>query len=232
MVAEIHHRHRDVSGGWLRPAVFGVMDGLVSNISLISGLAGGGGARHTVALAGLAGLMAGATSMAIGEYTSVRSQAEALGAELAVERAELHHSPAAEARELATILSGRGVDADLAAEVARQISRDPDAALRMHAREELGVDPDRPPSPVLAAGSSFLAFALGAAVPVLPFLLGASAFWLAALISGVVMFAVGALVSVVTTRSPVYSGLRQLMLGAAAAAATYAVGRLAGHALG
>jgi VIT1/CCC1 family predicted Fe2+/Mn2+ transporter len=232
MSGEIHHRHRDVSGGWLRPAVFGAMDGLVSNVSLISGLSGGGGARNTVVLAGLAGLTAGAASMAIGEYTSVRSQAEAMGAELAVERAELRRSPAAEARELAGILSGRGVDPDLAAEVARQISRDPDVALRMHAREELGIDPDHPPSAVRAAGASFLAFGIGALVPVLPYLLGGSAFWASALLSGVVMFVVGAVVSVVTTRSPLYSGLRQLVLGMLAAATTYAVGKLAGTALG
>ena len=166
---EVHHSHRDVTGGWLRPAVFGVMDGLVSNTALIAGVAGGGAPPRTVALAGLAGLVAGAFSMATGEYVSVASQTELARAEIEVEKAELRRVPEAEEAELAAIYRGRGVDDVTAREVARQLSRDPEQAWRVHAREELGVDPDDLPSPWTAATSSFGAFVVGAAVPLLPY---------------------------------------------------------------
>jgi VIT1/CCC1 family predicted Fe2+/Mn2+ transporter len=225
---EIHHGHRDVSGGWLRPAVFGAMDGVVSNLSLISGFTGGDATRHTVLLAGAAGLVAGAFSMGTGEYTSVRTQREAMTAEIAVERRELGRYPKAETAELAGIYRDRGVDATTAAEVARQISRDPEVALRVHAQEELGVDPDRLPSPALAAASSFTAFAIGAAVPLLPYILGASTLLAAALLAAVAMFVAGAFVSRFTERGALYSGGRQLVLGALAATATYGIGALVG----
>ena len=150
--AEIHHQHRDVTGGWLRPAVFGVMDGLVSNFALIAGVAGGGAEPGTVALAGLAGLVAGAFSMATGEYTSVASQTELTRAEIAVEQAEIRRRPEAELAELAGLYEARGVEPALARRVAEQLSRDPEQAWRVHAREELGVDPDDLPSPWTAAG--------------------------------------------------------------------------------
>ena len=140
--AEIHHSHRDVTGGWLRPAVFGVMDGLVSNTALVAGVAGGGGSRSTVLLGGLAGLAAGALSMATGEYTSVASQTELARAEIEVEKREIARVPHAEQAELAALYRRRGVDAATAAEVARQLSADPEQAWRVHAREELGIDPD------------------------------------------------------------------------------------------
>ncbi|TYK47795.1 VIT1/CCC1 transporter family protein [Actinomadura decatromicini] len=225
---ERHHQHRDVTGGWLRPAVFGAMDGLVSNFALIAGIAGGQASAKVVLLAGLAGLAAGAFSMAAGEYISVASQSELAEAEIEVERRELARHPAAEERELAGVFEARGVDPETAAEVARQLSRDPDEALQVHTREELGVTPGDLPSPLLAAGSSFLSFAVGALLPVLPYLLGASSLWPAAGIAGLGLFAAGALVSKVTTRAWWFGGTRQLLFGAAAAAITYGVGALIG----
>jgi vacuolar iron transporter family protein len=232
VTAEIHHSHRDVTGGWLRPAVFGAMDGLVSNLALIAGVAGGGAESSTVALAGLAGLAAGAFSMAAGEYNSVASQAELALAEIETERQEIARRPTAEQAELAELFRARGVDEDLAREVARQISRDPDQALMVHSREELGVDPNDLPSPVIAAGSSFLSFGMGALAPVLPYLFGASEVWLAVIVALAGLFACGALVGKVTARRWWFTGLRQLLLGAAAAAATYGFGRLVGAGLG
>ena len=228
VVPEHHHSHRDVTGGWLRPAVFGVMDGLVSNTALIAGVAGGGAPPRTVVLAGLAGLVAGAFSMATGEYVSVASQAELTRAEIEVEKAEIRRVPEAEEAELAGIYRARGVDAETAREVARQLSRDPEQVWRVHAREELGVDPDDLPSPWVAAGSSFAAFTVGAAVPLLPYVLGGTALLVPLLLALVALFGAGALVSRWTDRSAVYSGTRQLVLGAAATALTYAVGSAVG----
>jgi vacuolar iron transporter family protein len=225
---EIHHQHRDVTGGWLRPAVFGAMDGLVSNFALIAGVAGGQAEQKVVVLAGLAGLAAGAFSMAAGEYISVASQSELAAAEIAVERHELVNNPRAEQSELAGMFEERGVDPDLAAEVARQLSRNPDEALEIHAREELGVDPGNLPSPLVAAVSSFTSFALGAVLPLLPYLLGTHSLWPAAALAGIGLFTAGAVVSRVTARTWWFSGLRQLLLGGAAAALTYAVGALIG----
>jgi len=222
------HHHRDVTGGWLRPAVFGVMDGLVSNTALIAGVAGGGAPPRTVALAGLAGLAAGAFSMATGEYVSVASQAELTRAEIEIEKAELRRVPAAEQAELAAIYRSRGVDAETAAEVARQLSLDPETVWRVHAREELGVDPDDLPSPWTAAGSSFAAFTLGALVPLLPYLLGAATLLATVLLALLALFGAGALVSRFTDRGALYSGGRQLLLGAVAAALTYGIGTLVG----
>jgi VIT1/CCC1 family predicted Fe2+/Mn2+ transporter len=230
------HTHADVTGGWLRPAVFGLMDGLMSNFALIAGVAGGvagaGGGTATVVLAGLAGLASGAFSMAAGEYTSVASQAELAPAELAVERRELARSPDAEREELVRLYIARGVEAGLARQVATQLSRHPERALAVHAREELGVDPGGLPAPAKAAGVSFAAFALGASWPLLPYLLGATSLLPALILSVVGLFAAGALVSRVTARSWWWTGSRQLMLGGAAAALTYGVGTLVGTGLG
>lgn len=229
---EIHRHHRDVTGGWLRPAVFGVMDGLVSNAALIAGVVGGGAPASAVAVAGLAGLVAGACSMATGEYTSVASQSELVQAEIAVERAELARHPEDEQRELALLFQTRGLDADLAAEVAERLHRDPDVAWRVHVREELGVDPDDLPSPWVAAGASFLAFALGALVPLLPFLLGGASLGAALTLSVIALFAAGAAVARLTGRPAWFGGGRQLLLGAAAALVTFGVGSVVGTALG
>jgi VIT1/CCC1 family predicted Fe2+/Mn2+ transporter len=215
---EHHHDHRDVTGGWVRPAVFGVTDGLVSNTALIVGVAGAHVSAHNVILTGMAGLAAGAFSMATGEYVSVASQEELTRAEIAIEKAEIARVPQAEEAELAAIYVERGVEPVLAKEVARQLSVDPEQAWRVHAREELGVDPDDLPSPWTAAGSSFVAFALGAMVPLLPYLLGATGLALSVGLAGLGLFAAGALVSRFTTRHWLYAGARQMLLGAAAAA--------------
>ncbi|MFJ5935150.1 VIT1/CCC1 transporter family protein [Streptomyces sp. NPDC003444] len=226
-----NHTHRDVNGGWLRPAVFGAMDGLVSNLALMTGVAGGAVSSGTVAVTGLAGLAAGAFSMAAGEYTSVASQRELVQAELDVERRQLRKHPVDEMEELAALYVSRGVEPALAREVAMQLSKDPDRALEIHAREELGIDPDDLPSPAVAAVSSFGSFALGALLPVLPYLLGATALWPAVLLALLGLFACGALVARVTARGWLFSGMRQLALGGAAAAVTYGLGMVFGAAL-
>ncbi|MEU9748643.1 VIT1/CCC1 transporter family protein [Streptomyces niveus] len=226
-----NHTHRDVNGGWLRPAVFGAMDGLVSNLALMTGVAGGAVDRQTIVITGLAGLAAGAFSMAAGEYTSVASQRELVQAELDVERRELRTFPKDEMAELAELYESRGVEPELARQVAEQLSRDPELALEIHAREELGVDPDDLPSPMVAAVSSFGCFAMGALLPVLPYLFGATVLWPAVLVALFGLFACGALVARVTARSWWYSGLRQLALGGTAAALTYGLGTLFGAAV-
>jgi vacuolar iron transporter family protein len=224
----IGHQHRDVSGGWLRPAVFGSMDGLVTNVSLISGVGGGGLSHHTIVLTGLAGLAAGAFSMAAGEFVSVSSQNELVGSEVAKERYELEHNPGGEQAELAAMYRMRGVDPELAAEVARQISRRPDDALRVHVREELGVDPHELPSPITAAGASLVTFAVGALIPLLPYLLGFNALGAALILAAIAAFVGGGLVARITARPFWRGALRQLVLAAVAAGLTYGIGTLVG----
>ena len=225
---DIHHTHRDVTGGWLRPAVFGAMDGLVSNFALIAAFAGGSAKSHTVMLAGLAGLAAGAFSMAIGEYTSVTSQRELALAEIAIERREIARAPDAEVAELAGIYRRRGVDPHLAREVAQQMHADPEQAWRIHAREELGIDPDDLPSGFVAATSSFWAFAAGALIPVLPYLFSFGGILVALVLTAVALFGAGAMVARFTLRTWWYSGIRQLIGGAIAAAVTYGIGTAIG----
>jgi len=226
------HHHRDVSGGWLRPAVFGAMDGLVSNFALMAGVVGGDAGHRTIVLTGLAGLVAGACSMAAGEYTSVAAQRELVQAELEVERLELRRHPNEELAELAQLYVERGVEPKLAFEVAQQLTADPDRALEVHAREELGIDPEDLPSPLVAAGSSFVSFAVGALLPLLPYLLGAGSLLPALGLALVGLFGCGAVVSRVTARSWWFSGLRQLVLGGAAAGVTFVLGQLIGAHLG
>jgi VIT1/CCC1 family predicted Fe2+/Mn2+ transporter len=223
---EIHHSHRDVTGGWLRPTVFGMMDGLVSNFALIAGIAGASATSSDVSLAGLAGLVGGAFSMAAGEYVSVQSQNESTAAELEVERHELVHNAEAELDELTQMYIARRVDPALANEVASQLSRDPEQALLIHAQAELGVDPKQLPSPWLAAGSSLLSFSVGAFVPLLPYALGATSIWISAVLAVIALFVAGAAASRFTSRGWLYSGARQLVLGVLAAAVTYGVGSL------
>jgi VIT1/CCC1 family predicted Fe2+/Mn2+ transporter len=223
---EIHHDHRDVSGGWLRPTVFGMMDGLVSNFALIAGIAGASATSSNISLAGLAGLVGGAFSMSAGEYISVQSQNESAQAEIDVERHELTHNAAAEQAELAQMYVDRGVDPDLANKVAEQLSRDPDQALLIHAQAELGVDPQQLPSPWTAAYSSLLAFSVGAFIPLLPYVLGAKTVWYSAILAVVALFVAGVGASRFTSRSWLYSGVRQLVLGMLAAAVTYGVGTI------
>jgi VIT1/CCC1 family predicted Fe2+/Mn2+ transporter len=228
---ELHHSHRDVTGGWLRPATFGVMDGLVSNFALVAGVVGGGARGNVVIMTGLAGLVAGACSMASGEFTSVSSQTELMQAEIEVERAELKAHPEDEMRELALMYEAKGLRPELAAEVARELSSNPDIALDVHVREELGVDPNDLPSPWIAAGSSFAAFALGALIPLLPFLFGASSVLPALLLSVLGLVVTGGLVARITARPFWYGGGRQLLLGGLSAAVTYAIGLLVGTGL-
>ena len=224
--AEIHHQHRDVSGGWLRPTVFGMMDGLVTNFALILGLSGGHASHRVLVLGGIASLLAGALSMASGEYVSVQSQNESTHAELEVERHELRHNAAAELAELTQMYVARGVEPDLAAQVARQLSRDPDQALLIHAQEELGVDPTQLPSPYLAAASSLVSFSIGAFLPLLPYLAGTTSILASSIVSLAALFVAGAVSSRFTARSWAFAGTRQLVIGAFAAAVTYGIGSL------
>lgn len=225
---DVQHEHSDVTGGWLRPAVFGASDGLVSNFALIAGVAAGSTGSKIVVLAGTAGLAAGAFSMAAGEYISVRSQAEQALAEIETERNEIEKRPLAEERELAGMYVEKGLDPALAREVARQLSRDPAVALDVHVREELGLDPGALPSATLAAGSSFVSFAIGAFLPLLPYLLGANGLWPALVLTLLGLFLCGALVTRLTPRPWWYGGTRQVLIGAVAAAVTYGVGSLVG----
>jgi len=226
------HHHRDVNGGWLRPAVFGAMDGLVSNVSLISGVGAGGAAAHTVALTGLAGLVAGAFSMATGEYVSVSSQNELVQSEVAKEEHELRRNPIGEQAELAEAFVAQGVEPELARRVSAQISAQPDQGLTLHVREELGVDPRELPSPWIAAGASFGAFTVGAVIPLAPYLFGAHTLWLALVLSALGAVAGGGVVGRLTARPVWRSALRQLLLAGLAAGATYLIGTLIGASVG
>ncbi|WP_051452087.1 VIT1/CCC1 transporter family protein [Actinospica robiniae] len=226
------HHHRDVSGGWLRPAVFGAMDGLVTNVSLISGVGAGGGSVHTVALTGVAGLVAGAFSMATGEYVSVSSQNELVQAEVAKERNELKRNPIGERAELAAAFVAQGVEPELARKVVEQISAQPDHGLTLHVREELGVDPHDLPSPLTAAGASFASFTLGAIIPLAPYLFGSQLLWLALVLAALGALIGGGAVGKLTSRPVWFSALRQLLLAAVAAGATYLIGNLIGTGVG
>ena len=230
--AEAHeHSHADVSGGWLRAAVFGAMDGLVTNTALVAGVGGGGAGSRAIVLAGTASLVAGAISMALGEFTSVQTQNEQLDLEVEKERRELEVNPEGELAELTEMLRVRGVDDALAREVAEQLSRDPETALRLHIVAELGLSVEDRPSPWVAAVSSFFTFAAGALIPLLPYLFGASLLWVALLCGGIGLFAAGVISSRFTPRPWWFSGLRQLLFGAAAAGITYLVGSAIGVAV-
>ena len=221
-------QHRDVSGGRLRPAVFGAMDGLVTNVSLIAGVSGGGVLRHAVILSGWAGLVAGAFSMATGEFTSVKSQNEMVESEVAVEREGLAANPREERAELAASLVQRGVAPALAEEVAAQMSENPDEALRFHALEELGVDPGQLTSPYEATGLSFISFAIGAAVPLVPFLLGASVLWPSLAAATIALALSGGIVARLTRRPIALGAVRQVALAVLSAGVTYGLGRAIG----
>jgi vacuolar iron transporter family protein len=222
------HEHRDVSGGWLRPAVFGAMDGLVTNVSLIAGVGGGGGSQHAIVLTGLAGLAAGAFSMAAGEFVSVSSQNELVLSEVDKERHELRHNAANEEAELASMLRERGVSAATARQAAAEISAHPEKALAIHALEELGVNPAELPSPLVAAGASLASFAVGAVVPLFPYLIGFDTLGIALGLSALAAVVGGGMVARLTNR-PFWRGAsRQLMLGILAAGITYLIGLAVG----
>ncbi|WP_327138776.1 VIT1/CCC1 transporter family protein [Nocardia sp. NBC_01327] len=222
------HRHRDVSGGWLRPTVFGAVDGLVTNAALIAGVGGSGVAAHSIVLTGLAGLVAGAFSMGTGEYVSVTNQNELVAAEVALEADMLHRFPQEERAELVDRFRSYGADVDTAQRMADAVSRDPAQALQIHTRSELGVDPQDLPSPVLAGSASFVAFSLGAILPLIPYLLGVTSLIPSLVISGCALFAGGAVVGRMTGRPVLHSGFRQLALGAVSVAFTFAVGHVIG----
>ena len=226
--------HRAGQTGTLRATIFGVNDGLVSNLALVMGVAGAAPDPHIVLLAGIAGLLAGAFSMAAGEWVSMTSQRELFERQIALERAELAAIPEEEELELTMIYRRKGFSEDESAAIARRLMSDPEAALDTLVREELGLDPDQLGSPWGAAAGSFLAFAGGAALPVLPYLIlrESIAFWIALVLSLVALFVVGAAVSLLTGRSALLSGLRQSLIGGAAAAVTYAVGALVGVSVG
>ncbi len=226
----MEHHHRDIQGGTARAAVFGVSDGLVSNVSLILGIAGAGTAAGVVRLAGLAGLVAGAVSMAAGEYVSMRAQTELFERELDMERVELRRNPHVETVELSQIYASRGIHPDRAREMAEDIMADPDRALETHAREELGINPNALGSPVGAAVSSFVAFAVGALVPLLPWFF---AHGKVAVIASIVLGALGAVAVGVslarfTGRPPLRSAARQLGIAVLAAGLTFLIGRAVG----
>ncbi|MGH2629757.1 MAG: VIT1/CCC1 transporter family protein [Actinomycetota bacterium] len=213
--------------GTLRAAIFGVNDGLVSNAALIMGFAGADQSGSVIVLAGISGLLAGAFSMAAGEYVSMRVQREMLERMLHLEAHELGSDPESERAELAEIYERKGVPADLAEALSSALSEDPAVALDSHAREELGIDPDEGlGSPWGAAASSFVTFGLGALVPLVPFLFleGGPATIASAVVTGLALLGVGALTARVTGRSPVAAALRQFAIGAAAAIVTFAIG--------
>ena len=222
--------HRDVKGGTARAAVFGISDGLVSNVAIVLGFAGANPAPGLVRLAGLAGLIGGAVSMAAGEYVSMTAQAELLERELTKEREELRHRPSFEREELAEIYRARGMDDETAESAASQLMRDPDIALETHAREELGIDPGELGRPVSAAFWSLLTFSVGAMVPLLPwfFAAGMAAVVAAVVLAAVASLAVGAALARFTERPVLPSALRQLAFSAVPAAVTYVIGRAVG----
>jgi VIT1/CCC1 family predicted Fe2+/Mn2+ transporter len=228
------HRHRDVSGGWARAAVFGVSDGLVSNVALILGVAGASTDAPLVRVAGISGLLAGAFSMAAGEYVSVKAQNELIEREIEVERRSIEEKPEAETNELASIYEQRGVGAAQARRLAIAIMADPEVALDVHTREELGVAPDHLASPYAAAGSSFGAFAVGALVPLVPWFFGGGT---VAVIASLVLallaaVAVGVAVARYTERSAVRTSVRQVAVAAVSCAITFAIGSAFGTQVG
>ena len=227
-----HERwHRSGRSGMLRAIIFGVSDGLVSNLSLVMGVTGAASGNPSfILLAGIAGLLAGAFSMAAGEYISMQSQRELFEHQIALERAEMAAMPEEEEAELAATYRAKGFTPDEAGRIAHRIFQDPEAALDMLVREELGLDPDELGSAWGAAGGSFVAFALGAVVPVIPYLVGGGTGALVASVglSLVALFVVGAAVSLLTGRSFLFSGARQLGIGVAAATITYLIGSFIG----
>ena len=234
-VGDIGRRHKGFGGGNLRAAVFGVSDGLVSNTSLLMGVAGAAANHQVLITTGVAGLLAGALSMAAGEYTSVRSQREMFEYQIGLEKDELDEYPDEEAEELALIYEARGMPLERAREVSKDLMRNPKHALDVLAREELGLNPDDLGSPWGAAIFSFISFAVGALIPLLPFVLGSvgtSALVVSAACAGVALMAVGGTLSLFSGRSAIYGALRMLLIGGGAGGVTYLIGSLFGAALG
>lgn len=224
------HHHRDVRGGAARAAVFGISDGLVSNVGLILGVAGADPAPSVVRVAGMAGLIAGAISMAAGEYNSMRVQAELFEREVALERIEIRRNPHVEMAELEQLYQSRGIDPEAAHQLAASVMADEDLAVQTHAREELGIDPDELGSPIGAAGSSFAAFCLGAVVPLVPWFIteGGAATLASLVVALVAAVIIGAVIARFTERPAWRVALRQVAFTAVPAALTYSIGTLVG----
>ncbi|MGA7835562.1 MAG: VIT1/CCC1 transporter family protein [Acidimicrobiales bacterium] len=222
--------HRQITDGGFRAALFGLLDGLVTNVSLILGFAGASPGHDVVRLAGLAGLVAGAFSMGSGEYLSMRSQKELFEYEIDVERRALRDEPELERQELKAIFVTRGIDDELAERLSTDLMKNPDLALRTHTREELGIDPSATGSPWIAASSSFLFFSIGALVPLLPWILTSvgNVMWWSVALAGAATLFVGAAVGHYTRRGIVFSAVRALVIMALASAVTYGVGHLVG----
>jgi vacuolar iron transporter family protein len=233
-ILDLEGWHRTNYGGSLRAAVFGANDGLLSNFSLVMGIAGATAQPRFVLLAGIAGLLAGASSMAAGEFVSVQSQRELYEQQIAIEREELEMAPEEEHEELSLIYQAKGIPVDQAEELAAKILSNPETAIDTLAREELGLDPSSLGSPWVAALSSFVAFAVGAAVPVIPYIIttGQAAFVGSAIVCGLSLFVVGGLISIFTGRNFFFSGFRMLGIGALAAGATFLIGKLLGVSVG
>jgi VIT1/CCC1 family predicted Fe2+/Mn2+ transporter len=229
---DFDHTHPDMQKAWLRPAVFGGLDGLVSNIALIAGVGASGARPETVVLAGVAGLVAGAFSMAIGEYVSVKTQKEQLESEMVVEQAAHTRNPQGEQAELAQSFMEMGLSEKTAQVAATEVHQNPTQAAKLHVTYELGLDPTSAASPMWAAVSSFLTFSVGASIPLIPYMLGFTSLWLGLASGGLGLLLAGALASKFTRRPWWLASLRQFALGALAVAATYAVGTLFGIAVG
>lgn len=228
------HNHRDVQGGTARAAVFGISDGLVSNVALITGVAAAESTSNSVLIAGIAGLLAGAASMAAGEYVSVKAQSELIEYELDRERESIAEKPLLERRELATIYTKRGIDRDQAMQMAEAVHADPEIALEVHAREELGVDPKATGQPVGAAVSSFVAFSIGAFIPLVPwfFMEGNGALILSIVLGLAAAAGVGLALAYFTGKSKLRTTARQVVLGSAACLLTWLIGTLVGASVG
>jgi VIT1/CCC1 family predicted Fe2+/Mn2+ transporter len=224
------HDHRAVQDGSVRAAIFGVSDGLVSNVALILGVAAASSEGSAVLIAGVSGLLAGAASMAAGEYVSMKAQNELIERELRIERESLANNPALEVRELSAIYRKRGLDKDQARDLAEAVHQDPEVALEVHAREELGVDPDDIGDPVGAAVSSFIAFAIGAILPLVPWFFGeGNAAMITSVVIGLVAAAlVGLTLARFTERSPARTALRQVSWAAGACIITFVIGSILG----
>jgi VIT1/CCC1 family predicted Fe2+/Mn2+ transporter len=234
-IARLEGRHRAASGNSLRAAVLGANDGLVSNFSLVMGVAGAQLGNTQILITGLAGLAAGAGSMAMGEWISVMNARELFSRQIAVERQELEEVPEEEREELALIYQAKGLPAEQATELADRLISSPETALDTLAREELGIDPEQlGGSATVAAGTSFVLFAIGAIFPIVPFvfLTGTAAAVTSAVLSALALFGIGALITLVTGRGVLFSGIRQVLIGFAAAAVTFGVGALIGTATG
>jgi len=223
----VDHQHADVSGGWLRAATFGAMDGLVSNTALIAGV-GAAADAHAVVLSGAAGLLAGAFSMALGEFTSVTTANEQIDSEVRVETRALRANPTAEKAELVEMFQQMGLSMDTATRATEELHRDESRAVNFHLIQELGVDPSEKPSPRVAAISSFVMFAIGAVIPLLPYLFGLTSLWAGLGCGAVGLVIAGAVAARFTRKSLVLGGVRQLTFGMLAIGATYVVGHLIG----